>query len=479
LARSRGSKFQWEDRFSRALFGHPVHNEFRIMARITVYKPFAWARPSTMFLSRWLVLTLAIVDWHRAMPAVISEPRRDTADWARTLDRGLRERILPYWLNKTVDRERGGFLLADDLRERRAATQKQLVGQSRMIWGFAQAHRQGFGGNGRDYLRAADQGYRFLIEHFLDRQNGGYFWTTDLDGKPFNDSKILYGQSFVIYGLVEYYRASTNRRALDRALELYRTIQDQAYDRKQGGWVEHFQRDWQPILSPEAPAEVEIAGLKSANTHLHLMEAFTELYEVSQDPQVKDSLAEALRLNQTWFYPNDPGQSAFHRHPDGRRATGPRSDGLSYGHNVEFAWLMIRAQKVLGQAPDWDHFHAHLQHALRYGYDHELGGLYNKGFNNQPANDTEKVWWVQAELIAALTDALQHQPRNDYKIALLQTLQFVETHLADPTDGIWIASVTRYGAPKWTAKAHDWKANYHDVRALVKFSHAFLDPRQK
>jgi mannobiose 2-epimerase len=146
---------------------------------------------------------------------------------------------------------------------------------------------------------------------------------------------------------------------------------------------------------------------------------------------------------------------------------------LSYGHNVEFAWLMVRAEQVLGREPSWNRFYALLNHALAHGYDDEHGGLYSKGYDDQAATDTEKVWWIQAELLAALTDALKHQSDPRDEAALDKLLQFIKTHQADPKDGIWLYAVTADGRPKDTAKANSWKANYHDVRAMMKFVEEF------
>ncbi len=134
---------------------------------------------------------------------------------------------------------------------------------------------------------------------------------------------------------------------------------------------------------------------------------------------------------------------------------------------------MIRAQNVLGQKPDWGHFNAELEYALRYGFDNQRGGLYSRGFDDQPATDTDKVWWVQAEMLAALTVGLQHQPNADYSAALDKLLTFITTHQANPSDRIWLDTVTAEGKPKVSAKAHNWKGNYHDVRAMVKFVQAF------
>ena len=396
------------------------------------------------------------------------------AEWARQIKTELAQKILPYWYDTAIDRQHGGYILADDASQPAPkATEKQLVTQSRMIWGFSHAHLHGFSDARRNYLEAARQGYEFLRAHFLDNKNGGYFWTTDLAGQPLNRRKIIYGESFVIYGLVEYYRASSERAVLDQALELYRVLQKHAHDSKYGGWIEHFQEDWTPMLEPTPEAIVEVGGFKSANTHLHLMESLTELAEASRDPAVLKSSAEALQINSTWFYPKDPGRSAFHRHLDWSPVTDPSSAGLSYGHNVEFAWLMLRTEQVLGRQLSWDHFNAHVDHALKYGYDHQRGGLYSRGADDSPATDTDKIWWVQAEMLATLTDGLKHRENPAYAGALDQLLQFICEHQANPADGIWLDTVRADGTPKVTAKAHNWKANYHDVRALVKFVDAF------
>lgn len=394
----------------------------------------------------------------------------DQAEWFR---HELDQKVLPYWFKTAQDNAHGGYILADSLSGPGHATEKQLVTQSRMIWGFAHAFLHGFRSPDRDDLAAARQGYRFLIDHFLDREHGGFYWKTDLHGRVISDRKVLYGESFVIYALVELHRATRDPEPLERAVDLYRTLQEHAHDDARGGWIEHFQADWTPILSPQSGAEVEIPGYKSANAHLHLMEALTELYDVSRDPAVKESLLEALRINTTFFYPPDPAQSAFHQTLDWQRVTAPSSSGLSYGHNVEFAWLMIRAQRVLGQEPDWRHFYRYLNHALRYGYDHQPGGLYSRGADDQPATDTAKIWWVEAEMMAILTDALQHRPNAGYRTALLDLIDFLRRHQIQPKDGIWLDTVTADGTPKSPGKAHNWKANYHDVRAMIKFIEAF------
>ena len=114
---------------------------------------------------------------------VQSSHAADFSGPAREMRAQLAENILPYWFDTAQDTNRGGYLLADDaLRGRRQPAEKQIVTQSRMVWGFSRAQLAGFSNTNRNYLAAATQGYHFLLDHFLDRQSGGYFWSTDLAG---------------------------------------------------------------------------------------------------------------------------------------------------------------------------------------------------------------------------------------------------------------------------------------------------------
>jgi mannose/cellobiose epimerase-like protein (N-acyl-D-glucosamine 2-epimerase family) len=347
-------------------------------------------------------------------------------------------KALPWWSEK-VDSHRGGYLLSPD--------EKQLATQSRMAWAFSHAHRKGLG----DYLGAAEQGVAFLLEHFRDPKHEGFFWKTDLSGRVRSDSKILYGHAFVLYALVEYFRASGDGDALDEARTVFEVLLERAHDDAHGGWLEHFRRSWRPIRRPGRHVEVEVGGLKSANTHLHVMEALSELYVETGDQAVGASLAETVDVSTTHFYPEDPSASSQYRARDWGRAGRP---GVSYGHNVEFAWLLLDAVKALGGDPSWSRFDSYLSHALA-------------------APQTERVWWVEAETLAALTIAVSSRPQPRYLEALESLLEFLLTCQIDPVDGIWLHTVAADGSPVNPAKVGTWKDAYHELRASVVLAEAF------
>jgi len=351
---------------------------------------------------------------------------------SRRLVGKLRSSGLPWWA-QTLDRQYGGYLLASD--------EKQLATQSRMVWTFAHAHRMRLG----DYLGAAEQGLAFLHSRFLDPKHGGFFWKTDRSGRVRNDRKILYGQLFVVHALVEYARAGGDASALDEAQALLGLLVERAHDDSYGGWLEHFGRSWRPARWRRHGFEVEIVGLKSANTHLHAIEALTELYAEIGDAAVKAVLAETVDLSTEHFFPDDPAASAQHRRRDWRPAG---RAGVSHGHNVEFAWLLVGAERALGREPSRSRFDAYASAMLA-------------------AERPVRIWWEEAELLAALATGLAEWPDAGREKALEAHLEFLLGHVVDPVDGIWLHTVRADGETLSTVKRETWKDAYHEVRAIT------------
>lgn len=389
--------------------------------------------------------------------------------------------VLPFWL-ATVDGQHGGYAIERAGGADAAIGSKQLVTQARLVWSFSHAHRAGLAADAR-YLDAATKGYQFLARHFHDAANGGYYWTTDRAGQPLDTRKILYGQAFALFALVEYFRAAGDPAALDEARRLFDVLERHARDRERGGWVEHFTREWRPILAPGEYLLVEIAGLKSANTHLHLMEALTELADAAPAPAIRAALADALAINERVFFPA-PDRTVQYTALDwsaparrwSRSAIAERareisfgSPRLSYGHNVEFAWMAVRARQVLGLAPDWTRFDALLGHALDHGYDRARGGLYDGGYGTREAWFTGKTWWAQAELLTALTIADARPDRPAYADTLGQHVDWLLGTQADPITRVWRWSMTGDGTVSDGRLAADWKTAYHDLRATLAY----------
>jgi cellobiose epimerase len=355
--------------------------------------------------------------------------------YAKQLETQLRALGLPWWA-QTVDRENGGYRLAPD--------EKQLATQSRMAWVFSHAHRRGFG----DYLGLAEHGISFLLGRFHDSRHGGFFWKTDLKGRLRSDRKILYGQLFAAYAFVEYVRAGGDRSALDEARSLFELLAERAHDDVNGGWIEHFKRNWRPLLRHRRGLEVEIPGLKSANTHLHAVEACTAVYAEVGGRTAEDLLTETIDVTTAHFFPDDPRASASHCTPD----WSPTGGAGSPGHRSEFAWLLVEAEQALGREPDWTRFDAYLGDVLGEAR-------------------TQRLWWEEAEILAALAIGFRRDPSR-YEQSFAELLAFLVARAIDPADGVWVYTVSVDGSPGGTTRISTWKDAFHEVRATALVAEA-------
>jgi mannose/cellobiose epimerase-like protein (N-acyl-D-glucosamine 2-epimerase family) len=202
------------------------------------------------------------------------------------------------------------------------------------------------------------------------------------------------------------------------------------------------------------------------------MEAYAELLDMTGDAGVRTALAESIDLTRAYFFTDDPAQWANERALDWSPLD-PPDVGLSYGHAVEFAWLLLRAETVLGRTPSVEFLTRTVDQALEHCWDARRGGLYDSAPLAGPSHDTDKHWWAQAEMLAALTDAACHHPGARYEHPIGQLLAFVDEYVVDPVDGVWRESVAADGGIRLPAKAHNWVGGYHDLRAIVKFWRAY------
>ena len=400
--------------------------------------------------------------------------------------------MLPYWYDTTVKPAKGyrvydpgnGLLLGprswlgqirsfpkNGNRRAQHESVRGLVSQSRLLWVFSRAHRLGYSTVTHDYFNAAAQGYSYLMREMFDHEQGGFYWKADLKRGVIEPHKILYGQSIAIYALVEYHRAGNLSEPLELAHTVFDIVQQKLSDNSRGGWFEHCERDFTPLscTGERVPGMPDIVGFRSADAHLHLMEALTELYLAGKNNSVRDALLKVIELLCTRFYPPDVAESCELRMPDWTAVDNGEAPVVSHGHMVEFAWLLLQAQRALGLPRDWDHFEKLLRHSLRYGFDHDRGGFYFRGAPNEPAGDTTKYWWVQAEGLAALTDAATHFDSSDFNRALDSLVDWILKCQIRSRDGVWIVSTDAAGRPQNVKKAGEWKAAYHEVRAITKF----------
>ena len=369
--------------------------------------------------------------------------------------------IIPFWKNLRDD-ENGGYYgyLSYDLKLDKKA-EKGCILNSRIMWFFSNAYTLS---KDPALLDEADHGYAFLKDYCIDSENGGIYWSMNYDGTPLDTTKHTYNQAFCIYALSSYYEASGKEEALDLAKQLFHMIEKKCTDDQ--GYLEAFTRDFKPE-SNEKLSENGVLAEKTMNTLLHVFEAYTELYRVSKDAEVKERLKWIMDVFADKIY--DPARKRQEVFFD--KNYNSLIDLHSYGHDIETAWLMDRGVEILGEE-EYSKKMTPITKALTENiYEVAFDGhsLANECENG--VVDTNRVWWVQAETIVGFLNGYEKDPsRTEYKEAAEAVWKFVKEHVIDSREGSeWFWLVRQDGSPvEGKPIVEPWKCPYHNGRMCME-----------
>lgn len=378
----------------------------------------------------------------------------------------LRDNILPFWMNYTVDIERGGFYghVSNSL-EVDAQAPKGALLSSRILWTYSAAYLQH---RNKEYLDMARLAYDDLMARFWDETYSGLYWMTDAGGTPTITRKHIFGQAFGIYALSEYFLASGDPEALQRAIALFRAIEDHSYDHEHQGYFEAYTREWQ-LESDLRLSATDMNEKKSLNTHLHILEAYTNLLRVWENTELREKLIELIHVMLERII--DP--VSYHTRAFFDEAWNVRSSLVSFGHDIETSWLLAEAANVIGDRKLSDAVKATAvgmaQATYAEGMDGDGGIFY--AIDAEGVLNANKEWWPQAEAVVGFLNAYQMSGQPAFLEAALHTWDFIDQHLIDYANGEWFKSVSRAGVvQEGEAKVSLWKCPYHNGRTCLEMS---------
>jgi mannobiose 2-epimerase len=404
-----------------------------------------------------------------SITAYAQDPKAIAQQYIPKLEKNLKQNILPFWLTKSLDRKNGGYIINFGPKgEPLGEGTKMIVTQARQVWLFSRAARAGY--CGKECLEAADLGYRFLRDKMWDAKNGGFYWEVDASGsKKLRPMKHLYGQSFALYALSEYYLAGGRKDVLDLAIRHFDLLEAKAHDEVHGGYIESFNADW---TSPPAGVLSYMGvdpSVKLMNTHLHLLEAITTFYRASKSPLARERLVELIMIESSTVVRKGLTACTDKYQPDWTPILEKNYARVSYGHDIENVWLLMDACDAIGlpHHPFSDLYQALWNYSLKYGWDETNGGFFYTGAFNQPSDDRNKSWWVQSEAIVSALHMYRLTRDPKYLGLFERTYSFIENHQVDWENGEWHDTITPDGKPRGN-KAHGWKAGYHNGRAMIE-----------
>ena len=376
----------------------------------------------------------------------------------------LVKNILPFWMTKMIDSADGGFYgRIDGNGSIQKDADKGCVLNARILWTFSSAYRIL---KKSEYLRTAERSKDYLLNNFVDRKYGGVYWLIDHSGGMKDGKKQIYAQAFAIYGLTEYYRVTGDQICLDKAIDLFRLIEKYSYDNELDGYFEAFSREW-GITDDLRLSTKDANEKKTMNTHLHVLEAYTNLYRIWKDEFLKKRLSGLITI----FTDKIVNNQTYNLNMFFDEEWNDKTDLVSYGHNIESSWLIYEAAQVLGDRVLTDKVRTlclKIADASKAGIMKDGSMIYVKFFKTGQI-DSDRHWWVQAETVVGFLNAYEISDKNQYLDLSLSAWRFISEHIIDRNNGEWYWSVNDMLQPNLKDdKAGFWKCPYHDSRMCLE-----------
>lgn len=381
----------------------------------------------------------------------------------------LENNILPFWMNKMEDNEQGGFygeITGND--ELRPEASKGAILNARILWTFSAAYRLL---KKPEYLKTATRAKRYLIDRFYDPEYGGIYWELDYKGNPLDTKKQIYAIGFAIYGLSEYARATGDAEALEYAQRLFEVIEQHSFDPVQNGYLEALTRDWQPIEDMRLSDKDENEK-KTMNTHLHILEPYTNLYRIWKDEWLERQLRNLIDVFITRILDPQTGHLNLFFEEDWTN----KYRIYSYGHDIEASWLIQEAALVLGDETVLKRIEpliVRIAQAADEGLNPD-GSMIYENFLDKQKIDRELHWWVQAENVVGHINLYQHFGDESALDIAVRCWEFIKAKLIDHEQGEWHWSILPDGTVnRKDDKAGFWKCPYHNGRMCMEVIERF------
>ena len=377
----------------------------------------------------------------------------------------LTQNILRFWLDRMTDRENGGFYgRIDNSGVLHPEAEKGAILNARILWSFSAAYRVL---GDPEYLEAATRAKDYIIDHFIDKEYGGVYWSVDYLGRPLDTKKQFYAIGFAIYGMSEYARATGDREALDYASQLFDCIEEHAFDPEHNGYIEACTREWGEIADMRL-SELDANFPKSQNTHLHIIEPYANLYRCLKVPKVEAALRNIIGIFTDRILNPETHHLDLFFEMDWTRGAGHLE---SYGHDIECSWLMHEAALVLGDKEVL----AKVEPIVREVAKASEKGLRPDGSMIHEANldtghvDDDLHWWVQAENVVGWFNLYRYFGDETALERAGRCWDYIKSQLIDYEHGEWYWSRHADGTLNTVDdKAGFWKCPYHNSRMCLE-----------
>lgn len=378
----------------------------------------------------------------------------------------LTQHILPFWIKRMVDEQNDGFFgRIDGNNHLHPKSPRGIVLNTRILWTFSAAYRLV---GDVQYAAMAHRAFSYICDYFIDPIYGGVFWELDYMGQPINRKKQTYAQGFALYGFSEYYRATGNPKALELAKSIFWLIEKHK-DTQCGGYFEAFTQEWHPIQDMRL-SDKDANEQKSMNTHLHILEPYTNLLRIWRDIELEKAQKELINIFLTHILDCQTNHLNlfFDEHWN------VKSSSISFGHDIEASWLLYEAAEVLSDKKTLKivkPISLRIAQSALSGIRDDGGMIYEK---ENEKEDRDRHWWVQAEAVVGFMYAYKNSGEILFKNTAEDVWRYITNQIVDRQQGEWFWSRGEDGlVNSENDKAGFWKCPYHNSRMCMEMMEHF------
>lgn len=377
----------------------------------------------------------------------------DFKQLARQYKSELLDRVMPFWMEKSIDSEFGGYFTCLERDGEVFDTDKFVWLQGREVWMLATLYNKVE--KRREWLDAAIQGAEFLKKHGHDGRLNWYF-ALDREGHPLVEPYNIFSYTFAVIAFGQLSIATGNREYAEIAKKTFDIVLSKV-DNPKGRW------------SKAAPGA---RALKSFALPMILCNVALEIEPLLDKDFLDKTIQTCVHEVMDVFYRPELGLIVEHLGTDNQLVDCMDGRQLNPGHAIEAMWFIMDLGKRLGDPALIEKAKNIALAEAEYGWDKQYGGIFyfmdRLGRPLQQLEWDQKLWWVHIETLITMIKGYELTGDARCLEWFERVHDYVWSHFMDPEYPEWYGYLNRRGEVLLTLKGGKWKGCFHVPRGLMQ-----------